>query len=144
VKKKRVFREKFWSEQCPTNNLDFVEISLPDESVDEFVQKYAKQQAEPLTEREANYLQKRKGRLVRKIFKAASLYFTDRQWQIFIHRWVGAFKEVEIAEKLRVDQSYVSSVLKACHLKLQKVLGMQNKKYLRTKVKSYAKNISKR
>ncbi|MGI0058966.1 MAG: hypothetical protein ACREBJ_04290 [Nitrosotalea sp.] len=130
MKKKQYTREKFKSHD--NSNIDYVEISLPDETIDQFLQKYAHRQV-TLDEHETRKLRRRKERLIRKIFQAGSLYFTNRQWQIFVHRWIGALKENEIAARLHVDQSYISSVLKACHLKLQKVLGMADKKYLRKK-----------
>ena len=131
MKRKQFIREKFWSDAQPTNNLDFVEISLPNEAVDDFIRKYAKSYFKNVGVKETQRMRKKKERLVRKILKAGSLYFTDRQWQIFIHRYICSLKEVEIAAQLSVDQSYIASVLKACHLKLQKILGMKNKKYLR-------------
>ncbi len=131
MRKRQIIREKFWSESQPTNNLDFVEISLPHEAVDDFLRKYAKSYFNKPTVEETQKMRKKKERLVYKILKAGSLYFTDRQWQIFVHRYICSLKEVEIAAQLSVDQSYIASVLKACHLKLQKILGMRNKKYLR-------------
>lgn len=134
MKKKRLIRERYWSPQQPTNNLDFVEISLPDQAVDSFIRKYAPSALRNVSLADKERMHKKRSRLVRKILQAASLYFTDRQWQIFIHRWICSLKEVDIAEQLHVDQSYISSVLKACHTKLQKVLGLRPKKYLRKKV----------
>ena len=134
MKRKQIIRDKFWTDAQPNNNLDFVEVSLPDNAVDDFVRKYAKSFfKEKSSQEDIERLKRKKERLVRKILRAGSLYFTDRQWQVFIHRWIGSLKEVEIAERLHVNQSYVSSVLKACHIKLQKVLGMKDKKYLRKK-----------
>ncbi len=134
MKRKQIIRDKFWSDAQPNNNLDFVDVSLPDNAVDDFVRKYAKSFfKEKSSQEDIERLKRKKERLVRKILRAGSLYFTDRQWQVFIHRWIGSLKEVEIAERLHVNQSYVSSVLKACHIKLQKVLGMKDKKYLRKK-----------
>ena len=144
MKRKQIIRDKFWSEQQPNNNLDFVEISLPESSVDAFIRKYAPSFLRHVSLKDKIRIHKKRGRLVKKILRAAALYFTNRQWQIFIHRWICSLKEVDIAEQLQVDQSYISSVLKACHTKLQKILGLKDKKYLRKQVHNPGKITSKR
>lgn len=128
---KERIRDKYWSDRHPNTDLDFVEVALPSESVDVFLRKYARHYLEAIEEADPDQIQqtrKRKDRLLRKIFKAASSGFTDRQFQIFILRYIFKLKETDIAGQIHVDQSYVSNVLKACHQKLHKLLRLNREK----------------
>jgi DNA-directed RNA polymerase specialized sigma subunit len=119
-------RDKFWDENDPKNNLDYIEISLPTEDLDHVIQKYAPNFiVDDEDIEETQVFKRRKERLVRKIFQAASSTLTQRQLQVFMMRHVCGMKEMEIAGKLDVHQSYVSNVLKVCNRKIRKELRIE-------------------
>jgi DNA-directed RNA polymerase specialized sigma24 family protein len=124
--KQEKVRDKYWDEKHPKNDLDFVEISLAPDTFDLFLKTYApKYYCELTTSTEDQQkVKKRKERLLRKIFKSASLTLTDRQFQIFILRHIFGLKEMEMARQLDVDQSYIANVLKASHFKIKKILRL--------------------
>jgi len=132
VSKKEKVRDKFYSTDDPKNDVDFIEISTAtSEQLDQLVQKYSKLQAPPIDDDIDNEVvqqknHRRKERLVRKIFKAASMVLTDIQFQIFILRTVCAAKEKEIAAQLSVNQSYVSNVLRASNQKIRIALRLKD------------------
>ena len=128
MRKKERIREKFWNEKDPKNDLDYVEVSLPDESIDAFIQHYALAsylRTEQMTPEEQSRAAERRARLLRKIMKAASLVLTDRQFQIFTLRHVTGLKEVDIAQQVEVNQSYISSVLHTSYKKIKKALRLK-------------------
>jgi len=128
MKKERV-REKYWDPMGPKNDLDFVEISVPNDGMDQIINEYAPayvQSHQNIELRER--LQIKKERLLRKIFKAATIVLTDRQLQIFTMRMNFLLKEREIAKQLKVNQSYVSNVLRISSQKIRVALRMEQKK----------------
>jgi len=129
MKKKIKVRDKFIFEDHPKRDIDFIEISLPDHEVDNFVNKYApdyfrkqSQDLSQLIEREND-----KKKMRDSLYKAASECLTNKQFEIFILRFKGGMKEIEIAEKLKVNQAYIAIVLNACKEKLKRKLGFPSK-----------------
>jgi len=130
VWKQRV-REKYYDENYPERNIDYLEASLSGSALETLIYNYAPRSSyvmadeEKLKEdaKERHARDKRNKKLIRKILKTAANkdVLTNRQFQIFALRWLG-LKETEIAEQIPCNQSYVSSVLKATHEKLRLLL----------------------
>lgn len=127
---KQRIRDKYYDENYPERNIDYLEASLSGPALEILIHKYAprscymsdeEQKKEDAKERHARDIRNKK--LIRKILKTAASkgVLTDRQFQIFALRWLG-LKETEIAEQIPCDQSYVSAVLKTTHEKLRVLL----------------------
>lgn len=156
MRKKHRQRDRYFSEDLPSNNYDFVEVSIGDlDSLDRYIN------ASPIVQRTlGNYFvtdkavedrekyQKRSKRLLRKVLQAASQILTDRQFQIFILRFVFNLTEEQVAERLtrqyvgrprldkktkrtavvkKLSQPYVSQVVEKSILKIQKHLRLKDK-----------------
>lgn len=152
TKKKRV-KDRFFSEECPSNNLDFVEVQIGDiEGLDRYLNKSPSTQRalgeyfvteESIATRDRQ--QKRQKRLLRKVLQAASSVLTERQFQIFILRFMFNLTEEEVADRLtrqhigrprldkttkrqvtvkKLSQPYVTQVLQRSIEKIQKELRL--------------------
>ena len=120
-------KDVFFDERDPKNDVSRIEVSLPDEDIDNFLSVYAAGKF-IIDDIEGNTDQadrRRRERLVRKIFKAAALALSDSQFQVFVMRYVFGFKEVEIAVQLGCGQSYISQVLKDTHREVRKLLRLE-------------------
>jgi DNA-directed RNA polymerase specialized sigma subunit len=142
-------RDRYWSEDLPSNNLDFIEVSVGDlETLDKYVNNSAaaRQLLGVMTEDGAEQRErtkKKQKRLLRKVFQAASEVLTERQFQIFILRYLFNLTEAEIADRLtrqyvgrprldkktkrapnvkRISQPYCSQVLARSVQKIQEAL----------------------
>ncbi|MEE9214889.1 MAG: hypothetical protein V3U54_08865 [Thermodesulfobacteriota bacterium] len=129
MKKRVKVRDKFVFEDHPKRDIDFMEVSLPDHEVDNFVNKYAptyfrrrSQDIDQLRQHEDKKQQMRDA-----LYKAASECLTNKQFEIFILRYKGLMKEVDIAQRLGVYQGYISTVLNACKEKLKRKLGFPSR-----------------
>jgi DNA-directed RNA polymerase specialized sigma24 family protein len=104
---------------------DFIEFTVSPEELDRIAQANA-QRLEQLTNPE---LRKRivvkQQRLYNKIFKAASQILTNKQFNIFVMKFIYGFKNREIADQLHKDVAYPPRVLKACTKKIQKRLRLR-------------------
>lgn len=146
-KKRERTRDKYWSEDLPNNDIDFIEVPLPDQDshgedennyddakdYDSFAPKRNKISKclidieDPDSLEKEMKSQKRKQRLLRKIFKAASEVLTDIQMKVFTMRAVYGINEVVIARTLQVNQPMVSLVWKASVKKIRKALRIKIK-----------------
>lgn len=140
-KRREKVRDKYWSEDLPNNDIDFIEVPLPDQDEHEQHDDPDREDSLTATQRAINKkshlmevpndpeaearLQKKKQRLVRKVFKAASEVLTDIQLKIFTMRAVYNMSEDSIAKALPCDQSYVSIVWKASVKKIRKALRIK-------------------
>ena len=129
MKKKVKIRDKYVLSDTPKRDIDFIEISLPDNEVDAFVNKYATSYLRRQSQDLADLIKRDKERQKMKddLYKAASECLTNKQFEIFILRFKGGMKEIDIAEKLGVYQGYISIVLNACKEKLKRKLGFPSK-----------------
>ena len=154
-KPKKKVREKFFLEDTPGVDLDFIETSLPtrerylkeddlynDEdnseinryskfkSLDEFIfehaERYLRQKNRPYGDLLRD--KKRIEKLQYKLDKAASLYFTDIQFKVYVLRYKCHAKEKEIAYQLGCNQSHVSHVLRSINVKLIDLLRLNKRK----------------
>jgi hypothetical protein len=128
VDKKERIRDKFWDENDPLNDVDFIEVSAAPETLDELLRKYAPTYVQSHDGSSSIRHRVRRKRLIRKIFKAAATCLTDRQFQIFVLRNVLAYKETVIANQLGVNQSYIANVLKISYVKIQNTLRLKVEK----------------
>lgn len=126
-KKIKIIKEKVYDPRSPKKDLDYVELSLDGINIDNYVKKYGSTKFfEKSTDTESQQsMHKKKERLIKKIFKAASLTLTDIQFQVFILRHVVCLKQADIAAQLKVNQSYVAAILKACNHKIKKILRLK-------------------
>ena len=119
-------RDKYWDERRPGFDMDRLEIYIPENILDAFLREHAqsfkyKEQLEPV---DLMRDRRKYDKLLYKVFKAASIVLTDRQFEIFILRYKCFMKETDIATQLGVDQSYISNVLKASYLNIQLALRL--------------------
>lgn len=158
TKKKKV-RDRYFSEDQPSNNLDFVEVSIHNmDALDAYInQSPLVQQAlgkrffgeiKLEGEKDKDKGQIRTKRLLQKVLKAAATCLTDRQFQVFILRFLFNLTEEEIAERLvreyvgrprldnkrikmktvpkKVSQPYCSEVIERCVVKIKKELRLKS------------------
>jgi DNA-directed RNA polymerase specialized sigma24 family protein len=106
-------------------NVDFIEISMPNEELDKVAHKYhqlLEQRNDPVLRKKTV---RRQEKLLRKIFKTASQVLTDIQMQIFTQCYVYQIPDKEVAQQLNCHPTYVTGVLRACIKKIQKRLRVK-------------------
>lgn len=157
MKNKKKERDRYFDEQLPSNNFDFVEVLVGDlEALDQYVYNSPQiQQAigasfqNNLPSNDKELLHKKQKRLLKKIMQAASKVLTDRQFQIFMLRFIFNLNQEEIASRLTrehvgrphlqgkgkskkpmilkpVSQEYVAQTLPVCIKKIQKALRLSD------------------
>lgn len=110
-------------------NIEQVEVGFPIDDVDAFLTTYGGHPLGGEVDEEAKeYMQRKHDKILYKVFKAASLVLTDRQWQIFNLRWIANQSQTDIALQLKVRQHYVSIVLQACNKKIWKAFRLDPQK----------------
>lgn len=122
-------RDKYWDERRPGFDMDMLEVYIPENILDAFLQEHAKKYVhrKNLEPSDLMHNKRRHDKLMYKIFKAASIVLTDRQFEIFVLRYKCYLKEMDIADQLGVDQSYISNVLKASYLNIKLALRLVKK-----------------
>lgn len=151
---KKKVREKFFFEDTPGVDLDFIEVQLPAgenflkeddiyddtpgssnknygyKNLDEFIRKHAdrylKQKDRPYVDLLKD--KRRVEKLQHKLDRAASLYFTDVQFKVYVLRYKCGVKEKAIAHQLNCNQSYVASILKNINQKLKDLFRLTKRK----------------
>jgi DNA-directed RNA polymerase specialized sigma24 family protein len=106
-------------------NVDFVEISMPNEELDKVAHKYhqlIEQRNDPVLRRKQI---RRQERLIKKIFKAASQVLTDTQFNVFVKCYAYQIPDKEVAKQLGCHPTYVTGILRACVKKIQKRLRIK-------------------
>jgi len=106
-------------------NVDFVEISMPNEELDKVAHKYhqlLEQRNDPLLRRKSIRKQER---LLRKIFKSASQVLTEIQMNVFVQCYAYQIPDKEVAKQLGCHPTYVTGILRACVKKIQKRLRVK-------------------
>lgn len=152
--KKNTIRDRYFSEDQPSNNFDFVEVLVGDTAaLEQYI--YNSPQVQQilggsfqldLLEDKTETVQKRQKRLLRKIMKAATTSLTDRQFQVFVLRFVFNLTQEEVASRLTrahlgrprldgsstqpentkpVSQEYVVQVLRTIVKKIQAELRLK-------------------
>lgn len=119
--KKIKIRDKYWDENQPNRDFDFIEAFLSQEQSDNYINSHAARVANNLVDH------KKLDQMRDQIYQAAAACLTDRQFQIFILRYKFGFLEVEIARQIEVIQPYVSNTLKVCHKKIRRYLNLEVK-----------------
>ena len=147
MKKRIKIRDKYIIESSPNRDIDMIELLLPPSEVDKVVERYAIPSVRKPS-RDLDYMIKRdeeRKQMRSDVYKAAASCLTNRQFEIFILRYKGGFKEREISAKLGVNQPYISIVLHACNEKLKRKLGFPSKMKSRQfyKLKEIKENKSK-
>lgn len=113
MKKKKKERDRYFDENLPSNNFDFVEVLTGDfNSLDNYILNSPQVQQAlggtfqlDIGDIDKKKVQKRQKRLLRKILQAASKILTDRQFQVFILRFIFNLTEEEIAKRL--DRKFI-------------------------------------
>ena len=106
-------------------NIDFIEISMPNEELDKVAHKYhhlLEQRNDPVLRKKTV---RRQEKLLRKIFKTASQVLTDLQFQIFTLAYVYQLPDKEVAQQLNCHPTNVTGTLRACVKKIQKRLRIK-------------------
>jgi len=152
---KKKVREKFFFEDTPGVDLDFIEIPLPtregffkeedtsgddgssggnkqygyknlDEFILEHANRYIRQKDRPYGDLLKD--KRRAEKLQYKLDRAASLYFTEVQFKIYVLRYKCGVKEKAIAHQMGRNQSYVAHVLRNINTKLKDLLRLSKRK----------------
>lgn len=129
---RRHIREKYWKEGG-ADDIDFHEISSAPENM-EYTIGLKNPALLPIEEDAAKMAvrsRKKKERLIHKIVKAAKQCLAPIQLQVWSMRYFGGLKEVEIAERLDMDQGALSRSLKVSNYKIQRVLRVVKKTKIR-------------
>lgn len=106
-------------------NIDFVEISMPNEELDKVAHKYhhlLEQRNDPQIRKKSV---RRQERLLKKIFKAASQVLTDQQFGIFVQCYVYQQPDGEVAKQLGLHPTAITQSLRNCVKKIQKRLRVK-------------------
>jgi DNA-directed RNA polymerase specialized sigma24 family protein len=114
--------EKANIEIVTPKNLDFLEISMPNEELDLVAQKNSAlidQRNDPVLRRK---MVRRQERLLKKIFKAAAQVLTENQFNIFVQAYVYQLPDGEIAKQLGRHQTHITQTLRWSIKKVQKKL----------------------
>lgn len=106
--KKKTVRDRYFSEDQPSNNFDFVEVLVGDiGALDQYIYNSPQVQQILGSSFQINLptgskltAQKKQKRLLKKIMQAATKTLTDRQFQIFILRFVFNLTQEEVASRL--------------------------------------------
>lgn len=110
-------------------NIEQVEVGFPIDDVDAFLEHYGGHpMGGDMDDVTRQYMRRKHDKIMYKVFKAASLVLTDRQWQIFNLRWIANQSQTDISHQLSVRQHYVSVVLQACNRKILKAFRLDPKK----------------
>lgn len=130
MNKKEKIRDKFWDERRPRFDLDYIEVSVAPEDLDAYVRAHSKHAVTEDDAGDPTYLidRKRRENMLEDVYKTAAKILTDRQFQIFIMRYKFGLKEIEISRQARVNQPYVSNILRTCHAKIRVALNLQERK----------------
>ena len=156
-KPKQKVRDKFFFEDRPGVDIDFIEIPLPtgdgftkeegmdngsddvnssagkermlnlEEFIFEYANRYLRQKDRPYGDllRDKRRIEK----LQYKLDKAASTYFTDIQFKVYVLRYKCYSKEKDIAIQLGCNQSHVAHILKGINKKFTALLRLDKKKH---------------
>lgn len=129
-------REKFWREGGQRNSMDdidFHEISSAPENMEYTIglKNPSLLEVNEDAAEKAMRSRKKKERMIRKIMLAAKESLAPVQLQVWSMRYFGGLKEVEIAERLDMDQAAVSRALKVSNYKIQLKLRVVKKTKIR-------------
>ena len=126
-KKIEKIREKFWEEDRPGFDYDFVEWLVAPEDLDAVVAANSErfgflQELDP-----SDFLpdRKRQEELLHTIYESAAKTLTSQQYRIFILRYLFALKEEDIARQMSVTQPYVAATLPVIHSKIRQILELE-------------------
>lgn len=123
-------RDKFWQEHRPNFDLDLLElyVSSPEE-MDRLLSSRVPAHLRHLSSTEQILrVRKKIDKLLYKVYRAASICLTDKQWRIFVLRYKFGLTQVQVAEQIGCIQQYVQLVLTKIHEKLQIALRLRPKK----------------
>lgn len=154
MSEKKTIRDRYFSEEQPSNNYDFVEVLVGDTAaLEQYI--YNSPQIQQvlgssfqvgLPNDSHELTQKKQKRLLKKIMQAASSCLTDRQFQIFVLRFIFNLTQEEVASRLTrehlgrpklhgaskqpesskpISQEYVVQVLRTIIKKIQAELRLK-------------------
>lgn len=106
-------------------NIDFVEISMPNEELDKVANKYhqlLEQRNDPKIRKKSI---RRQERLLKKIFKAASQVLTEAQFNVFVQCYAYQIADKDVAKQMGCHPTYITGILRACVKKIQKRLRVK-------------------
>lgn len=106
--KKKIVRDKYFEEDQPRNDYNFVEVLVGDiGALDQYIYNSPQVQQVLGSSFQSNLptgakalTQKKQKRLLKKIMQAATTTLTDRQFQIFVLRFVFNLTQEEVASRL--------------------------------------------
>lgn len=128
-KKKKISREydKFWSEDRPGFDYEYVERLVAPEDFDEVVRSNSERFGLRSELDPADFMPDRKKQeeLLKQVYEAAAKVLSKSQYKMFIMRYLFGLKETEIAKQLNTSQAYVAKDLPVVHYKIKKALQIK-------------------
>lgn len=108
MKNKKIVRDKYFSEDQPSNDFNFVEVLVGDMgALDQYIYNSPQVQQVLGSSFQINLptgskalIQKKQKKLLKKVMQAAAKTLTDRQFQIFVLRFVFNLTQEEVASRL--------------------------------------------
>jgi hypothetical protein len=143
-KKIEKVRDKYWEENRPGVDYDFIEWLCPPNELDAIVRANSAkfgfiEELDP-----ADFLPDRKKQeeLLQQIYAAAAKVLTPQQYKIFLMRYLFGLKEVDIAKQMGVSQPYIAANIPVVHSKIRKALLLEPTS--KRGRKRLSKNVSKK
>lgn len=151
-KRKEIIRDKFWEEDRPGFDYDFVEWLVAPEELDAVVRANSERFGfiEELDPTDFLPDRKRQEEMLQRIYESAAKTLTPQQYKIFTLRYLFALKEEDIARQMNVSQAYVAATLTVIHSKIRQILELEplskrgRKKFTKMRRKPTAKKSLKK
>jgi hypothetical protein len=126
-KKKELIRDKYWEEDRPGFDYDFVEWLVAPDELDAIVRANSERFGFITELDPTDFLpdRKRQEELLKQIYESAAKTLTKQQYKIFIMRYLCSLKEEDIARQMDVSQAYVAATLPVIHSKIRQILSLE-------------------
>jgi len=119
--------DKYWDENRPGFDYEYMEQLVAPEDMDEVVQAQSErfgllQELDP-----SDFLPDRKKQeeLLNQTYETAAKVLTNPQYRVFIMRYMFGLKETDIAKQMNISQAYVAAMLPRIHYKIRKALQLE-------------------
>lgn len=124
---KEKIRDKFWEDDRPGFDYDFVEWLVAPDELDAVVRANSEKFGflEDLNPSDFMPDRKRQEELLHSVYESAAKTLTEQQYRIFILRYLFGLKEEDIARQMSVSQAYVAATLPTIHSKIRQILELE-------------------
>lgn len=127
--KKKISKEydKFWHEDRPGFDYEYVERLVAPEDFDEVVRSSSERFGLRTELDPADFMPDRKKQeeLLTQVYETAAKVLSKSQYKIFVMRYLFGLKEVDIAKQINTSQAYIAKDLPVIHYKIKKALQIK-------------------